>query len=143
MQEKLEKKVSRQNVAKWVTNLLAKVERCCTKLLLSRLELLCLVTTNGMRQHYQDRGDETLKFRVENCLWRPKGQSISKCLFGIFNSLKKQTIRFNFTTMVPQVELFCSFFWENWRHQKDISKLTDLYIMSNWRWRFCQALWSS
>ena len=58
------KKLSRQNVAKWVTNLLAKVERCCTKLLLSRLELLCSVTTNGMRQHYQDRGDETLKFRV-------------------------------------------------------------------------------
>ena len=29
--------------------------------------------------------------------------------------------------MVPQVELFSIAFWENWRHQKDISKLTDFY----------------
>ena len=29
--------------------------------------------------------------------------------------------------MVPQVKLFSFIFWENWRHQKDISKLTDLY----------------
>ena len=55
-----------------------------------------------------------------------KGQLISKCLFGIFNSPKKRTKKFNFTTMVPQVELFSFVFWENWRHQKDISKLTDL-----------------
>ena len=27
--------------------------------------------------------------------------------------------------MVTQVELFSFIFWENWRHQKDISKLTD------------------
>ena len=56
-----------------------------------------------------------------------KDQLISKCLFGIFNSPKKQTKKFDFTTMVPQVELFSFVFWENWRHQKDISKLTDLY----------------
>ena len=31
--------------------------------------------------------------------------------------------------MVPQVELFSFFFWENWRHQKDILKLTDLYYL--------------
>ena len=35
-----------------------------------------------------------------------KGQLISKCLFGIFNSPKKRTKKFNFTTMVPQVDLF-------------------------------------
>ena len=29
--------------------------------------------------------------------------------------------------MVPQVELYLFVFWENWRHQKDISKLNDLY----------------
>ena len=29
--------------------------------------------------------------------------------------------------MVPQVELFSFVFRENWRHQKDILKLTDLY----------------
>ena len=32
--------------------------------------------------------------------------------------------------MVPQVELFSFIFWENWRHQKDISKLIDLYQFS-------------
>ena len=55
-----------------------------------------------------------------------KGQLISKCLFGIFNSPKKRTKKFDFTTMVPQVELFSFVFWENSRYQKDISKLTDL-----------------
>ena len=35
-----------------------------------------------------------------------KDQLISKCLFGIFNSPKKRTKKFDFTTMVPQVELF-------------------------------------
>ena len=37
--------------------------------------------------------------------WRgrpAKGQLISKCLFGIFNSPKKQTKNLNFTTVVPQ-----------------------------------------
>ena len=35
-----------------------------------------------------------------------KGQLISKCLLGIFNSPQKRTKKFDFTTMVPQVELF-------------------------------------
>ena len=56
-----------------------------------------------------------------------KGQLISKCLFCIFNSSQKRMSKFDITTMVPQVELFLFVFWENWRHQKDISKLTDLY----------------
>ena len=42
-----------------------------------------------------------------------KGQLISKCLFGIFNSPKKRMKKFDFTTMVPQVELFLFVFWEN------------------------------
>ena len=54
---------------------------------------------------------------------------ISKCFFGIFNSPKKKMKKNDFTTMVPQVELFSFIFWENWRHQKDISKLTDLYLV--------------
>ena len=29
--------------------------------------------------------------------------------------------------MVSQVELFSFIFWKNWRHQRDISELTDLY----------------
>ena len=35
-----------------------------------------------------------------------KGQSISKCLFGIFNTPKKWTKKFYFSTMVSQVEFF-------------------------------------
>ena len=47
-----------------------------------------------------------------------KGQLISKCLFGIFNSPKKRTNKFDFTTLVPQVELFSFIFWENWKTPK-------------------------
>ena len=32
--------------------------------------------------------------------------------------------------MIPQVKLFLFVFLKNWRHQKDILKLTDLYITS-------------
>ena len=42
-----------------------------------------------------------------------KGQLISKCLFGIFNSPKKRTKIFDFTTMATQVELLSFVFWEN------------------------------
>ena len=52
------------------------------------------------------------------CSWEcVKGHLISKCLFGIFNSFKNRTKKFDFTTMVTQVELFLFVFWENWRHQ--------------------------
>ena len=40
-----------------------------------------------------------------------KGQLISKCLFGIFNSSKKGTKKFDLTTMVPQVEFFSFVFF--------------------------------
>ena len=41
-----------------------------------------------------------------------KGPFISKCLFGIFNSLEKRTKKFNFTAaMIPQVQLFSFVFW--------------------------------
>ena len=55
-----------------------------------------------------------------------KGQLISKGLFGILNSSKKQTKKFDLTIMIPQVDLFLFVFGRIWRHQKDISKLTDL-----------------
>ena len=35
-----------------------------------------------------------------------KGNLTSKCLFGIFNSPKKIMKKWDFTPMVPQVELF-------------------------------------
>ena len=52
----------------------------------------------------------TLKGRYyvhELKLSRSKGQLISKCLFGIFNSPKKRTKKFNFTNMLPQSNCFC------------------------------------
>jgi hypothetical protein len=47
-----------------------------------------------------------------------KGQLISKCLFGVFTSPKKQTKKFDFTAMVPQVELFLFVFLGELKTQK-------------------------
>ena len=47
-----------------------------------------------------------------------KGQLTSKCLFGIFNSPKKRTKKFDFTTKVPQVKLFSFVFWEELKTPK-------------------------
>ena len=56
-----------------------------------------------------------------------KGQLISKGLFGILNSPKKRTKKFEFTTMIPQVDLFSFLFLEEIKDtKKNISKLTDL-----------------
>ena len=55
-----------------------------------------------------------------------KGQLILKCLFGIFKSPKKRAKKFDFTTMEPQVDCFCSFFFEELKNLKEISKLIDL-----------------
>ena len=57
-----------------------------------------------------------------------KGQLISKGLFGILNSSKKTNVKIrpNYT-VIPRVKLFSFIFLKNWRHQNDISKLTDLY----------------
>ena len=41
-----------------------------------------------------------------------KGQLISKGLFGILYSPKKRTKKFDFNTMIPQVDLFSFVFWE-------------------------------
>ena len=59
----------------------------------------------------------------------PKGQSISKCFFGMFNSPKKRTKKFDFTTNVPQVELFLFVLWENWRMKM---KKTKKHFEINW-----------
>ena len=84
----------------------------------------------------------TMVFCFQNCsdlLWEKlflwsrktaKGQLISKCLCGIFNSSNKQTKKFDLTTMALQVELFLFIFQNNWKHQKDISKFTDLSLNS-------------
>ena len=51
-------------------------------------------------------------FKLYN-LGHTKGQLISKYIFGIFNSPKKQTKKFDSTTMVPQVDLFSFISWKN------------------------------
>ena len=55
-----------------------------------------------------------------------KGQTKSKWFFQADISSKNRTNEFDFTTMIPQVDLFSSVFGRNLRHQKYISKLTDL-----------------
>ena len=55
-----------------------------------------------------------------------------KCLFSIFNSPKKWKKKK--ATLLPwylgSSLIISLFFWENWRYQKDISKLTDLLIFT-------------
>ena len=56
-----------------------------------------------------------------------KGQIISKGFLMSSISSKKRTKEFNFTTMIPQVDLFSFVFWRrNQRPQKTISKWSDL-----------------
>ena len=54
-----------------------------------------------------------------------KGQLISKCPYGVFNSSKNERKYLTFSTIIPQVELFLFIFWKNWRYQKKISKLCN------------------
>ena len=63
---------------------------------------------------------------------RTKGQLILKGYFGFFNSPKKRTQYFCPSRLRQQFEFSSLYiFWENCRHQKDTSKLTDLYL-HNW-----------
>ena len=55
-----------------------------------------------------------------------KGQLISKCIFGVFNSPEKRTKKFNFTTMLPEVELFLLFFLEELKTPKRHFEIIDL-----------------
>ena len=48
--------------------------------------------------------EEITNYYCKTCSF--KGQIISKGLFGIINSPKKRTKKFNLTTMIPQVDLF-------------------------------------
>ena len=56
-----------------------------------------------------------------------KGQTSSKWFFRAVVSSKKRMKEFYFTAMKPQVDLYLFVFGRNWRHQKNITKLTDLY----------------
>ena len=47
-----------------------------------------------------------------------KGQLFSKGFFGILNSPKKRTKKIDFTSMIPQVDLFLFVFWEKLKPQK-------------------------
>ena len=63
-----------------------------------------------------------------------KGQLVSKCLFGAFNSSKNRTKNFSLSrlghggqTSMARVEIeIFRFVWKNLEHQIVISKLTDL-----------------
>ena len=54
---------------------------------------------------------------------KPKGQIISKANYGILNSSKKRTIKFYFTSMIPQVDLFSFVFWRKLKTPKRLSEI--------------------
>ena len=66
-----------------------------------------------------------------------KGRTNSKWFFQVDVSSKKRTNKFHFTTFRL---VFRSFFGRKWRHQKDISKLTDLYYDASGRLVFVRFL---
>ena len=47
-----------------------------------------------------------------------KGQIISKANYGILISSKKRTNKFDFTTMIPHVDLFSFVFWRKLKTPK-------------------------
>ena len=69
-----------------------------------------------------------LVFGRESTKYEPgtKGQLISKGIFGILNSSKKtnENIQLYYYDTSGRL-VFIRFFGRNWRHQKDISKLTN------------------
>ena len=69
-----------------------------------------------------------------------KGQIIWKGLLVSSNSHKKRTNEFIFTTTMNLIVCFLGEF-EDTYCQRVLSKLSDLYIMSIWQWRFWQFLW--
>ena len=70
----------------------------------------------------------TLKNQVVMIFFFAKGQLISKGHFGVFNSSKKQTWKFNFLPYLAYLGRDFSFvFWKNWKHKNFPLKLVDLY----------------
>ena len=49
---------------------------------------------------------------------------VSKCLFGVFNSSKKWTNKFSFTTMLPHVDLFSFIVWNELKTPKRHFEIT-------------------
>ena len=58
--------------------------------------------------------------RYLNCRFdaEAKGQSISKCLFGVFNFFNKTNEKIRVTSMIPQVHLLLFVFWEKLKTPK-------------------------
>ena len=69
---------------------------------------------------------KTIRFSKTFFVIDVKGQLISKCLLGVFNTPEKLKKKFDFTTMVPQVDLFSFVFWRKSKTPKTISKLSGL-----------------
>ena len=93
-----------------------------------------------LQDHIVLKHEKSPKFQCEICQGRypsevifrehmkrvhAKGQIISKCLFGVFNFFQKTN---EWIRLYYYVTCFRSSFGRNWRHQKDILKLSDLYV---------------
>ena len=51
-------------------------------------------------------------------MWYTKGQKISKAIFDVLNSPKKWTKKFDFTTTIPQIDLFSFVIWKKLKTPK-------------------------
>ena len=84
---------------------------------------MCLLVMTKIGNYCKARGEFHFSTWIDSHLIS-KGQLISKCHVFLVSSIlpKNEHKKINFTTMVPQVELFSFIFW----HQKDILTLSDL-----------------
>ena len=59
-----------------------------------------------------------LNFKNNDFMQPFKGHLISKWFFGVVDFLQKRTNEFDFTTMIPQVDLFSFAFWNRLKTPK-------------------------
>ena len=67
---------------------------------------------------HNEEGNGYTESVVEQSIFISKGQLISKGLFSNLNSPKKQTNKFDFTSTIPQVNLFSFIFWKKLKTPK-------------------------
>ena len=106
-----------------------------------------LKVSNFIRTHkiWWPLGAHSLNLWQFEKLWtedwnRSKGKLISKELFGILNSPKKWTEKIDFTTMIPQFDLFLFIFWEKLKTPKGHLEINWPLIGTTWNPNFLSTL---
>ena len=88
----------------------------CCRLYTYRGCLLCTI-------RFSDKSKTLIFMRFILQHYDTKGQIISKANYGILNSSKKRTNKFNFTTMIPQDDLFSFVFWRKLKTPKRLFEI--------------------